>query len=807
MNQKPCEARCRSVESAAATISRPAIERWRNNAGLLQSCWRTLGLSLFIALGCGRGAESRPVLDPTPASQVGPAPSSIPVEVPADPGGIGSLETRSERGDVGALALEAVDVRASQQGDMAAVSVEHVFHNESSSTLEGTFRFPMPDGALLTGLAMEIGGRFMEGELLEREKARKVYETIVDAMQDPALLEWEQGTTFKLRVFPIEPNSDKRVRIRYLVPLRQSSKGLVFTQGTRGAKSQGLVGHLTVRFEDRIVFDEHRVSRDRIIEVPAAVAPAILREERKDGIYTAVRLSPHWAEVPVPRRAPAQHFLVVVDTSRSSLEEHELALDAMRTVLAALPKDSRFRVFASDLDTRPQPEGFAAPTESAIARAAEFIERIPPDGATDVGGMLRRVAAEAKGVKAPAVVYIGDCEPSWGELDSGRLVTVAERELGRVPFHPLVLGASGDGELALRLADATAGHFERAHRRESLAVFAHQLIYPLPRLSDIQVTAPAGLTVLPSKRLSAEPGSELVLFVKSTAEAHFEELSVRAKVGTKTLDLMPKEPAIPTRSIAQRFGAALIRELERDGKPKAEIVQASLAYGVMSKHTSFLVLESEKAYAEHAIARRSAQAAEEAPRVTGADLESLDGDSADISLSRLQPGDPEITIHAPRDASVTVAFPFGDIKRAIWDPEAAAGRGAFVVRFLVDRDTPEGTYTAIAHIYHRDGRHEITPVKYTVDATAPALLAHLRDIPGRPDRVELVVSQDAPEPERDLRRVEVLLPSGQLLRPKARTWARFTLAIRRSELPSGSRIRVVGSDQALNQSSIELMVP
>ena len=91
----------------------------------------------------------------------------------------------------------------------------------ASERLEGTFRFPLPEGASLVGLAMEIDGKMMEGELVESDKARKTYETIVDEMRDPALLEWEHGTTFKLRVFPIEPHEDKRIVIRYVAPLRR----------------------------------------------------------------------------------------------------------------------------------------------------------------------------------------------------------------------------------------------------------------------------------------------------------------------------------------------------------------------------------------------------------------------------------------------------------------------------------------------------------------------------------------------------------------------------------------------------------
>src|SRR5207237_545026 len=112
---------------------------------------RSLALSSAILLalassvpgcGAGRGADLPPA---TAAANQPPA--------TFDPGGIGALETRTERGDTGYLALTRVTVAAKQRGDMAEVAVEHVFQNDSDSQLEGTFRFPMPDGAILTGLA------------------------------------------------------------------------------------------------------------------------------------------------------------------------------------------------------------------------------------------------------------------------------------------------------------------------------------------------------------------------------------------------------------------------------------------------------------------------------------------------------------------------------------------------------------------------------------------------------------------------------------------------------------------------------
>jgi hypothetical protein len=183
--------------------------------------------------------------------------------------------------------------------------------------VEGTFRFPLPDGALLTGLAMIIDGKLMEGELVEREKARKVYEEIVDGMQDPALLEWEHGSLFKMRVFPIEAHREKVVTIRYLAPLRRSGDKLELVQAVRGPNRSEPVAALSIDWQGKRVFDEQQVSADRLLSFPAKPASAVLREQRPDGAYSVVRVSPDWSQIPSSGKAAPQTWFVVVDTSRS----------------------------------------------------------------------------------------------------------------------------------------------------------------------------------------------------------------------------------------------------------------------------------------------------------------------------------------------------------------------------------------------------------------------------------------------------------------------------------------------------------
>ena len=63
---------------------------------------------------------------------------------------------------------------------------------------------------------MYVNGRLMEGGMAERQHAREVFDSIVYRMKDPALLEWVDGSTFKMRVFPLEGRQEKRIILSYM---------------------------------------------------------------------------------------------------------------------------------------------------------------------------------------------------------------------------------------------------------------------------------------------------------------------------------------------------------------------------------------------------------------------------------------------------------------------------------------------------------------------------------------------------------------------------------------------------------------
>lgn len=104
-----------------------------------------------------------------------------------------------------------VDIR----DQIARTTIEESFVNHTGQRLEGVFYFPLPPDASISGFGMWIDGELIEADIVEKQRARDIYETILHERRDPGLLEWMGGNTFKARVFPIFAHSEKRIKITF----------------------------------------------------------------------------------------------------------------------------------------------------------------------------------------------------------------------------------------------------------------------------------------------------------------------------------------------------------------------------------------------------------------------------------------------------------------------------------------------------------------------------------------------------------------------------------------------------------------
>lgn len=101
------------------------------------------------------------------------------------------------------------------ENQIAQTKVDMQFTNEGEALAEGTFIFPLPEGAAVDQLIMYVDGLAIEARILPAGEAREIYNEIVRQYRDPALLEYIGSSLIQANVFPIPPGESRRIEITY----------------------------------------------------------------------------------------------------------------------------------------------------------------------------------------------------------------------------------------------------------------------------------------------------------------------------------------------------------------------------------------------------------------------------------------------------------------------------------------------------------------------------------------------------------------------------------------------------------------
>lgn len=101
----------------------------------------------------------------------------------------------------------------------AITTVLQVFANPHGEDLEAVYSFPVPEKAAVGEFTFWIDGKGVTGEVLEKQRAREVYEQEKQAGRDAALTEQDAYRTFDVAVYPVRAGEDASVRLTYIQPV------------------------------------------------------------------------------------------------------------------------------------------------------------------------------------------------------------------------------------------------------------------------------------------------------------------------------------------------------------------------------------------------------------------------------------------------------------------------------------------------------------------------------------------------------------------------------------------------------------
>ncbi len=107
------------------------------------------------------------------------------------------------------------EVNIKVSGMVVRTKLTQQFKNESSQWLEGVYVFPLPESAAVDHMKLRIGERTIEGQIKERQEAKRIYNQAKRQGKKAALIEQERPNLFTNSVANIGPGETVLVEIEY----------------------------------------------------------------------------------------------------------------------------------------------------------------------------------------------------------------------------------------------------------------------------------------------------------------------------------------------------------------------------------------------------------------------------------------------------------------------------------------------------------------------------------------------------------------------------------------------------------------
>ncbi|MCA9012444.1 MAG: FecR domain-containing protein, partial [Planctomycetaceae bacterium] len=333
----------------------------------------------------------------------------------------GALVTVDPHGQSSKLSLRNYHIDVHIEDGFARTTIDQTYFNHTHSRLEGTFHFPLPTDASLSRLAMYVNGKLMEGGMAERNHARNTFEEIKRKMLDPALLEWVDGSTFKMRVFPLEPRQEKRIVLSYSQRLLSNDGQLsyrfpaghtmdavrdwsahVVVKGAAGTEWRSQSHAMTVKNDgDDLVLDavlkNALLDRDLVLRVAENTnLKSQISNYKYDGQqYLMLRLRPELAG-DMQRKPHHWGFIFEQAGDRTPLLART-QIEIIRTLLENAEHSDTFSIVtASSRAALYADEPLLCSAEN-IAAAVKYLENVHLVGALDLAAALQACSVDAIG--------------------------------------------------------------------------------------------------------------------------------------------------------------------------------------------------------------------------------------------------------------------------------------------------------------------------------------------------------------------------------------------------------------------------
>ncbi len=554
----------------------------------------------------------------------------------------------------GVLQIQEHDVHVTINNGIAVTQVTQVFHNMEKRQVEALYTFPVPRGASVANFSMWINGKEMVGEVLEKKRAREIYDSYKQTRRDPGLLEQVDYRTFEMRIFPIAPESDQKVQLTYYQELDYDHDWATYvyplatvTRPTVDARTHGkfaitvdvkspmpiaalespshgealaVAKHSPSYWQANLETNGGSLARDivlahRIARPQTGLDLVTSKQPNQDGFFCLMLTTGE----ELGQSQESMDYVFVLDTSGSMADQGKLLVskDSVAAFLNELGESDRFEVMTFNVKPDLAFNQLRPATPENRVAALEYLSQQQARGGTVLQPAIATAYKYAAADRPLNVVILSD---GLTEQQERRiLLEQIQKRPGNTRVFCIGVGNDVNRPLLEQLAEDSGGlaaflssgdNFPRQAR-----AFRQKLQRPFATNLEIRINGVEVSDLEPKQLPNLYSGAPVRLYgrYRGTGTA---DVTVRGSIRgqefkqTAKLEFPKTDLANPEidRLWAWHRIQRLLKDADRQGDRSPainEIVQLGEDFSIATEYTSFIVLENDAEYQRWKIARKN----------------------------------------------------------------------------------------------------------------------------------------------------------------------------------------------------------
>jgi hypothetical protein len=504
--------------------------------------------------------------------------------------------------------LQSLDIMVEVTGNIASTRYTMVFKNKTNRILEGELTFPLPDGRSVTHYALDINGKMREAVPVEKAKGTQVFEEIQQRRVDPGLLERVEGNNLRTRIYPIPANGARTISIGYEEELTLE-KGLLYYRlpmaypnplekfAVKATVWKGSQKPLVPESKEGIRFDKagenyvasfsrsnYRPSRALIFALPApADIPQVMMQPAQGSYYFLASVAP---KMETRKKQWADDLAIIWDVSLSGSQRNLQREMEMLKIIFAEKKNVNVHLYL--LNNKVVKKGEYKIAGGKWENLKKVLETAVFDGGTDFSKI------KLNDIAGNEVLFFSDGISTLSDAD------FLKNSKANRPIHCVVSSAKADYSAMKLIAGKTKGKFVNVNALSAEKLKNELLNETLQFLGTEHEDVVN--EVYPSIATPVQ-GNFSVAGISGANEAELTLLFGFGDKAEKRIKVkLDAKKAADEGNVYKIWAQKKIAELDLNyEKNRAELMELGQQFGIVTRNTSLIVLETISDYVLYGI--------------------------------------------------------------------------------------------------------------------------------------------------------------------------------------------------------------